>query len=165
MLVATISPLSAGEGEEPEISQVDGWVHGTIEIQADPATILALVRNPFEVARVGGRGVIVTELSQQEGGCSELQLIVPNALVRLRYRERSCLTPQGRHSTLLGSRDLAAYESSWLVEPLAGGTSARIRYKVISVPSFPAPRALVARMTARSVRRMLEGIRLELEAG
>ncbi len=40
----------------------DGWVQGTIEIKADPAVIRRLVRDPFEIARVEGRGVEVTVL-------------------------------------------------------------------------------------------------------
>ena len=156
--------LWGASGSEPVVTAADGWVDGTISIKADPAVILRLVRDPFEIARVGGRGVEVTVLQVTEDDCSDLYLEVPNVLLRLRYQERSCLTKLGRRSTLLESADLKAYESEWWVEAFPDGTGADLRYRVLTIPSFPVPRALVERMTKRSVRRMLDTIRTELEA-
>ena len=156
--------LRAGEQSEPDVTSSDGWVLGTIDIKADPALILRLVRNPFEVARVEGRGVEVSVLLTNEDGCSDLYLEVPSVVLRLRYQERSCITQLGRHSILLESSDLKVYESEWWVESIPGRTGATLRYRVRTVPSFPVPRRLVERITKRSVRRMLDSLRTELEA-
>ncbi len=165
LVTAGTGQLWGAQGSGPDVTASDGWVQGTIEIKADPAVIRRLVRDPFEIARVEGRGVEVTVLQTTEGGCSDLYLEVPSVLLRLRYQERSCRTKLGRHSILLESSDLKEYESQWWVEAFPGGTRATLRYRVHTIPSFPVPRALVERITKRSVRRMLDRIRAELESG
>jgi hypothetical protein len=157
LVLGGAAQLRAAERSEPDVTSADGWVQGTIDIKAEPALILRLVRDPFEIARVEGRGVEVSVLVTNEDGCSDLYLEVPSVVLRLRYQERSCLTEFGRHSILVESSDLKVYESEWWVEAFPGRTSATLRYRVRTIPSFPVPRALIERITKRSVRRMLAG--------
>jgi len=146
------------------VTAADGWVQGTIDIKADPAVILRLVRDPFEIARVEGRGVEVSVLVTNEDGCSDLYLEVPSVVLRLRYQARSCMTQLGRRSVLLQSSDLKAYEAEWWVEAFPRRTGATLRYRVRTVPSFPVPKTLIERITKRSIRRMLTSFQTELES-
>lgn len=157
--------LSPFAWADPQIEIEGEWVYASIEISAPTARILELIRDPYAVAEVGGRGVVVVESIPTANGCTELELLVPSALTRVRYREESCLTPAGRRSRLVQSRELKRYESTWEVIEQGEGRPALVRYNVRTAPTFPAPKALVARITARSVRYMLTAIKARLEAG
>lgn len=150
----------AADPSDPEIS-IDGeWVWGTVLISAPRGEVVDALKTPHNVVRWEGSGTQVT--TTPDGSCLRVALDVPSAIGRIRYTERRCPTAEGYRSTLLESEDFDYFEATWVLETSEGGC--RARYGLRSKPSFPVPRALAQRLTGRSIRKMLAGMRDELGA-
>lgn len=145
---------------EPEVEVGDGWVRGSIEIDAPKATLLDFLRDPHNIARVEGRGAEMEVRPASD--CSSIHASIPTIVGTLHYIARRCPEDGGFHSWLVSSDDFTAYEAIWRVETTDEGRSL-LRYQVLSKMTLPVPRALHARQTKRAVRSLLRAVRDRFE--
>lgn len=156
--LALLSTTSAW-ASDAEVTIVDGWVKGSIVVQADKARVLELLADPQAIARLDGRGSKITV--RADGTCAQVESEVPSVMGLVKYTERRCPSDSGFHSWLVASEQFGAYEAIWRVEPVAGGI--QVAYDLHTRPSIEVPDGLVDRVTRRAVRKLLGAIKDEVE--
>jgi hypothetical protein len=159
LLLLTATPGRAAEPPpDPQVEAKDGWVWATVHIPVARDLIFAALADPRNVIRWEGSKTQVTIVP--DGACARVDLDVPSAIGLIRYAERRCPTADGYRATLIESEDFEVFEDAWVLVPDEGGTL--VRYGLRSKTSFLVPQSLANRLTGKSLRKMLRGMREEL---
>jgi len=159
LLLVLLLPTAAF-ADGPNVEVGDGWVRGSIEIDAPKDKLLEFLRDPHNIARVEGRGSEIEV--RPEAGCDQVHASIPTVIGTLRYIARRCPEDGGFHSWLVSSDDFERYEAIWRVEETEDGGSL-LRYKVASKTNLPVPEALHRRQTKRAVKSLLRAVRDQFE--
>lgn len=159
LLASVLLLAGPARADDVEVHTDDGHVIGVVTIDAPLAAARALLGNPSRIARVEGRGAEVT--SRPKDGCIESDVIAPSALGEIRYTSVSCPVEAGFEGTLVTSRQIREMQARWTF--VEEGGRLRIEYDLFVVPRIKVPQKLVAVLSKRAIRRLVEAVRDELE--
>jgi hypothetical protein len=151
---------AAADDASPSVTAESGLITGRILVDRPLEEVRKTIGNPWEIARIDGGGVRVRLVASSD--CDTLAYAVPTFLGPLRYTVRYCREAQGWSFELVESEDLEHYEARWIALPKGDGTE--LRYELRIVPQMAVPRSLVEGASKRSVRKLLNRLRRELEA-
>lgn len=155
----------SAHAQEPRVSVLDDreTVRATVEIDVDPATATALIRDHRKKAIASGKPDMTIEAVRTDGACQVMRWTVPHPVKTVRYVARSCEVDGGTSVHLVESDDFDDYASEWRVEPAGEGRS-RLIVHMRSIPSFPIPGAVVRAQVKAALSRSLSNIKASLEA-
>jgi hypothetical protein len=88
--------------------------------------------------------------------CDELVTKTRGLFRPLRYRSRRCRTADGYRDRLVESEDFSAYETTWALREVDGGTEVTVR--VHTEVNLPVPKSAVEKRSRKSVGEMLEAL-------
>jgi hypothetical protein len=153
---ALLGALPAASASAAPSVHVEGYkVLGTVDLDAPPAEVLAVIRDPHEVNRISRDKTQVK--STAVGDCLQVDYLSPSFVGDVEYRARLCDTPDGSRALLAEPvQDMTEYEAVWRVVARDGGS--RVDYELVAVPALALPRALVARATKGPVHKMLAAL-------
>ena len=93
---------------------------GSMELAAPRETVLAVMADPAELARVTRTGKLLS--SAADGVCTQDSIWMAAGADSVEYTVRTCPTADGLHASLVASEDLERFEADWRLVPVAGGT-------------------------------------------
>jgi hypothetical protein len=163
LLIPATGATAKGRSDRSEVTvQIrEGHVIATTFIATSLPSVRALLGNPSRVAEIEGRGSEVT--SRQKGLCIESNVTAPSGVGKIRYTSLSCPTSDGFRGSLVSSKQIRQMEARWTLRQ--AGEWVEVSYDLYVVPRIKVPQRLVALLSKRGVRRLLEAVRNELEQG
>lgn len=164
MLPLTLHALLAlaSAQAEPEVAiHDDGFVRGTLVVDASPDT----------VRRVLGDSVLLALASPEvrrasatpDGACDRVDLEVKGLFTPFAVQTLRCPTDDGWTETLTDAAMFSAWDSIWTVSTSPSGDTV-VTCAVRTAIDLPVPTSLVQRRTARSVAASLEQVRAHVDA-
>lgn len=159
-LALFLLPLAApAYGAEVQVHTADGHVIASTSVAAPIELAQVLLASPERIAEVDGRGAEVT--SRPEGACVVAEVVASSGFSEIEYSSRSCPVEGGFEGTLIASEQLRDLKARWTLVEADG--QLQIEYDLYVVPRIKVPQKLVATLSRRAVRRLVEAIGEELE--
>jgi hypothetical protein len=151
-LLAHMTALAA----DPQVNiDAAGGVVGTMLIDASAAQVRSVVGDAVQAAELSPDVVSVKRVSS-DSGCDQLVTETKGMWRNLRYTSRRCPTADGWDDNLVESSDFNAYESTWALREVDGGTHVTVR--VHTDVNLPVPASMVQKRSSKSVGELLENL-------
>lgn len=162
LLTATLlcSTRARAQDEPDIVVQPDHKVSGAVMVRVPAAQARAMLADPVRVAEIEGGTARIRVIS--EDSCKNLHTAIAHPVANVEYTSRSCPTATGFHTKMVESESLADLEAEWTVEEVEGGTL--LRYVVRTIPRIAVPQFIVDRQSKGSVKRLLQQVKVHLEA-
>lgn len=150
---APVPPLQPGVPSDPVVD-----ANGGVTVQVFASADMGIVRRLLNDPRARGAlqpSVQSVEVLGKEGACTRLRTTVEGLTTPLVYESTSCPTATGWRDTMTQSTDLNAYESSWTLTAVPGGTQVAYRCRVdvdLPIPSFMVRNGQVKSMVGTLLR-------------
>jgi len=138
---------------------VDGHVIASTVVSSSMEAARALLSSPARIAAVDGRGAEV--VSRPQDGCILSDVVAPSVMGDIIYSSMSCPAEGGFAGSLVSSEKLRQMEARWTLR--LDGDLLHVQYDLFVVPRISVPQRLVASLSKRAVRRLVEAIGDELE--
>jgi carbon monoxide dehydrogenase subunit G len=153
--LALLLPLVAFAAD-PQVSVDEGGhVVGTVVIPATQEQVRGVLDDPVQCAELSPDVYSVARVDRRDD-CDELVTKTRGLFRPLRYRSRRCRTADGYRDRLVESEDFSAYETTWALREVDGGTEVTVR--VHTEVNLPVPKSAVEKRSRKSVGEMLEAL-------
>lgn len=158
LLAFALLPSGPASADDVEVRTEDGHVIAMTTVDVPLAAARALLGDPERLARIEGRGAEVS--SRPQDGCIVSDIVAPSGVGDIVYTAMSCPVADGFEGSLVEGEKIREMRARWTLREEGGRVL--IAYDLYAVPRIKVPVRLVALLSKRGVRRLLEAIRDEL---
>jgi len=162
LYLALLLQLTAFAAEPRVDVDEGGQVVGTMVLPATQDRVRDVLEDPVQCAELSPEVYSVTQVGHNDD-CDELVTETRGLFRPLRYRSRRCRTADGFRDHLVESEDFSAYETSWALREVDGGTEVTLR--VHTEVNLPVPASVVEKRSRKSVGEMLQALAEKIRSG